>query len=132
MRSFRSGADAPGTNYIAIERTSPALDRIAQSAATLRRQGVSPIVLSLHWGPNMRLRPRARFRAFARDAIERGIDIVHGHSAHVYQAVQCHRDGVILYDAGNFIDDHWNSGISATTGIYSSVTTIGRSCSSST
>jgi poly-gamma-glutamate synthesis protein (capsule biosynthesis protein) len=26
----------------------------------------------------------------------------------VFQAVECHRGGVILYDTGNFIDDHWN------------------------
>ncbi len=108
MRSFASGADTPGTNYIEIAGPSAGLDSIARSAAALRREGVSPIVLSLHWGPNMRLRPRARFRAFARAAIERGIDIVHGHSAHVFQAVESHRGGVILYDTGNFIDDHWN------------------------
>jgi poly-gamma-glutamate capsule biosynthesis protein CapA/YwtB (metallophosphatase superfamily) len=108
MRSFRGGPSAPGTNYIAIERDSPALEWIAESAAALRREGAAPIVLSLHWGPNMRLQPRARFRAFARAAIERGVDIVHGHSAHVFQAVEAHRGGVILYDTGNFIDDHWN------------------------
>lgn len=108
MRSFRSGATTPGTNYIEIERASAGLDSIARSAAALRREGAFPIVLSLHWGPNMRLRPRARFRAFARAAIERGVDIVHGHSAHVFQAVECYRGGVILYDTGNFIDDHWN------------------------
>jgi poly-gamma-glutamate synthesis protein (capsule biosynthesis protein) len=108
MRSFRSGASTPGTNYFAIERPSAGLDAIARSAAALRREGVSPIVLSLHWGPNMRLRPRARFRDFARAAIDCGIDIVHGHSAHVFHAVECYRGGVILYDTGNFIDDHWN------------------------
>lgn len=108
MRSFRSGPAAPGTNYIAVRRASPALEWIARSAAALRGEGAAPIVLSLHWGPNMRLRPRARFRAFARAAIERGVDIVHGHSAHVFQAVEVHRGGVILYDTGNFIDDHWN------------------------
>jgi poly-gamma-glutamate capsule biosynthesis protein CapA/YwtB (metallophosphatase superfamily) len=108
MRSFRSGAMTPGTNYIEIDRRSADLDAIVRSADALRRAGVSPIILSLHWGPNMRLRPRARFRDFARAAIERGIDIVHGHSAHVFQAVECHRGGVILYDTGNFIDDHWN------------------------
>jgi poly-gamma-glutamate capsule biosynthesis protein CapA/YwtB (metallophosphatase superfamily) len=108
MRSFRSGATTPGTNYIAIEPGSPALQWIARSAATLRGEGVSPIVLSLHWGPNMRLRPKARFREFARAAVEHGVDIVHGHSAHVFQTVERHRGGVIFYGTGNFIDDHWN------------------------
>jgi len=85
-----------------------ALEPLAARVAALRRDGLAPIVLSLHWGSDMRLRPRERFRSFARSAIEAGVDIVHGHSAHVFQAVERHRGGVILYDTGNFIDDYWN------------------------
>jgi poly-gamma-glutamate synthesis protein (capsule biosynthesis protein) len=108
MRSFRSGPERPGANFIEIEPQSPALDQIAASVNTLRHDGAGLIVLSLHWGPNMRLRPRERFRRFARAAIEVGVNIVHGHSAHVFQGIECYKGGVILYDTGNFIDDHWN------------------------
>lgn len=108
MRSFRSGPAAPGTNYIEVSRASPALDRIAAAAQALRAGGAALVVLSLHWGPNMRLRPLERFRDFARTAIDRGVDIVHGHSAHVFHGIERHAGGVILYDTGNFIDDHWN------------------------
>src|SRR5262249_28546277 len=35
-----------------------------------------------------------------------GVDIVHGHSAHVLQGVEAYRNGFILYDTGNFLDDY--------------------------
>jgi poly-gamma-glutamate synthesis protein (capsule biosynthesis protein) len=78
-----------------------------RSVRELRRVGATLVVLSLHWGPNMRLSPSRRFRRFAHAAIDCGVDIIHGHSAHVFQAVERHRNGLILYDTGNFIDDYW-------------------------
>jgi poly-gamma-glutamate capsule biosynthesis protein CapA/YwtB (metallophosphatase superfamily) len=108
MPPFRSRSGASGTNFIDIDWRGAGLDAIARCALELRNAGASPIVLSLHWGPFMRLRPRASFRAFAYAAIDRGIDIVHGHSAHIFQAVKSYRGGVILFDTGGFIDDFWN------------------------
>jgi poly-gamma-glutamate capsule biosynthesis protein CapA/YwtB (metallophosphatase superfamily) len=108
QRSFRSGPATPGTNFLEIGEPSAALDRMRGAIDLLRRRGSALVVLSLHWGPNMRLGPRARFRRFAQAAIDRGVDIVHGHSAHVFHAIERYRGGVILYDTGNFIDDHWN------------------------
>jgi poly-gamma-glutamate synthesis protein (capsule biosynthesis protein) len=107
MRAFSAAVDRPGTNYIEMTAEPANLYWISRSAEELRRAGAGLIVLSLHWGPNMRLSPTRAFRHLARAAIECGVDVVHGHSAHVVQAVERHRDGVILYDAGNFIDDYW-------------------------
>ncbi len=107
MRSFAAGPERPGTNYTAINGASETLDWIERSVAALRRQGAAFVVLSLHWGPNMRRRPIARFRRFAHAAIERGIDLIHGHSAHVVQAIERYGDGLVLYDTGNIIDDYW-------------------------
>jgi poly-gamma-glutamate synthesis protein (capsule biosynthesis protein) len=67
---------------------------------------VDIVVLSLHWGPNMRERPARRFVEIAHRAIESGANVVHGHSAHVFQAIEFYRDGVILYDTGDFVDDY--------------------------
>ncbi len=108
MRSFRADPRGAGTYYLRVAGDSSDLAGIAAAAARLRAGGCDTVVLSLHWGPNMRQRPRARFRQFARQAIESGIDIVHGHSAHVFQGVECHRGGIILYDTGNFVDDYLN------------------------
>jgi poly-gamma-glutamate synthesis protein (capsule biosynthesis protein) len=61
----------------------------------------------MHWGPDLRTAPSEDFRRFAHAAIDRGVDVIHGHSAHVVQAIERYGRGVILYDTGNFIDDYW-------------------------
>ncbi len=33
------------------------------------------------------------------------MDLVHGHSAHVVQAVEQYRDSIILHDTGDLVDD---------------------------
>lgn len=63
-------------------------------------------ILSLHWGPNMVLAPPPAFQAFAHGAVERGVDLVHGHSAHLFQGIEPYRKGLILYDTGDFLDDY--------------------------
>ena len=107
MLPFSARPDRPGTNFIEITANSANLDWIDRSVTELRRAGATLIMLSLHWGPNMRLSPSRPFRRFAHAAVDCGVDIIHGHSAHVVQAVERHRSAIILYDAGNFIDDYW-------------------------
>jgi poly-gamma-glutamate synthesis protein (capsule biosynthesis protein) len=107
MRAFRSEAHKPGTHLIDIGVSSSALGPLREAAAALRRDGAGLVVLSIHWGPNMRRRPNERFRDFARAAVDAGIDVLHGHSAHVFQGVERHGRGLILYDTGNFLDDYW-------------------------
>lgn len=107
MRAFSARPNRPGTNFIEMAADSANLDWIDSSVTALRRAGATLIVLSLHWGPNMRLSPSGRFRRFAHAAVDCGVDVIHGHSAHVVQAVERHRSAIILYDTGNFIDDYW-------------------------
>lgn len=107
LQEYAAAADRPGTNNIEFHGEGAGLDWVDRGVRHLREAGAALVVLSLHWGPNMRLRPSAAFRRFAHGAIERGIDLIHGHSAHVVQAIERHGRGVILYDTGNFIDDYW-------------------------
>ena len=107
MRAFRATPEGPGTHLIDIGAASSALGPIREAAAALRRDGADLIVLSIHWGPNMRHRPNERFRDFAHAAIDHGIDVLHGHSAHVFQGIERRGRGLILYDTGNFLDDYW-------------------------
>lgn len=103
---FAAGASRAGTHYVPIAPTRPVLDALGGQVDRLRRRGAAPIVLSAHWGPNMVETPPVAFRRFARAAIDLGVDILHGHSAHVFQGVEAHAGGVILYDTGDFLDDY--------------------------
>jgi poly-gamma-glutamate capsule biosynthesis protein CapA/YwtB (metallophosphatase superfamily) len=105
--AYAAGEESPGTAYVPLDRTDPttralvgdALERVSAAAPDL-------VLASLHWGPNWETAPDATQESFARWLIERGVDIVHGHSAHVLQGVEVYRGRPIVYDAGDFVDDY--------------------------
>jgi poly-gamma-glutamate synthesis protein (capsule biosynthesis protein) len=96
---------APGINYTPVSLASNDFAPVEQVLAALRPL-VDLVVFSIHWGPNMQVRPPEAFRAFARRVIEAGADVFWGHSAHVVQGVEIWRGKPILYDAGDFVDDY--------------------------
>lgn len=71
------------------------------------RQQVDLLILSIHWGPNMVEKPTKKFVQFAHDLIDCGVDLIHGHSAHIFQGVEIYKGKLILYDTGDFIDDYY-------------------------
>lgn len=103
---FAAGPDRPGTNYLPTSLDSDVLRRVETAIGEAREAGATTVVFSDHRGPNMVRRPREHFRRFARAVIDRGADVYHGHSAHVFQGVEVHRGKPILHDAGDFIDDY--------------------------
>lgn len=107
LRAFRAGPDAPGTSYLQLHGDPVTAALMATLVAKLSELSADLKVLSVHWGPNLRPWPPRRYRAFARQAIDAGFDIVHGHSAHILQPLEYYRDGIILYDTGDFLDDYW-------------------------
>jgi len=107
MPEFAARPHRPGTNVTRIDDRNVTLGLVALQVAELRCAGAQTVVLSVHWGPNRRTWPPSRFRRFARAAVELGVDIVHGHSAHLVQGIERWSDGLILYDTGDFLDDYW-------------------------
>jgi poly-gamma-glutamate synthesis protein (capsule biosynthesis protein) len=107
MPEFAAGPSRPGTNYVRISARGAPLALVGRLVRELRAAGADLVILSAHWGPNLRWWPPAHYRAFARAAIALGVDLFHGHSAHLFQGVELHGRGVILYDTGNFLDDYW-------------------------
>jgi len=103
---FAARENKPGTNYLSIELKPDTLTHLQQDIEGAKKAGAEFIILSLHWGPNMVQVPPARFRSFAQAAIDMGVDVIHGHSAHLFQGVEFYRHGVIFYDTGDFLDDY--------------------------
>jgi len=60
------------------------------------------VLVSPHWGPNMRAEPVAHVRAAAAELLAAGATLVAGHSAHVFQGVA----GRVLFDLGELVDDY--------------------------
>lgn len=94
--------DIPGTNYITIGD----IEVVKNDIINIRKQ-VDVLVVSIHWGPNMRERPPQYFIQFAHQLIDSGVDIIHGHSAHIFQGVELYKNGLIMYDTGDFVDDYF-------------------------
>jgi len=103
---FAAGPASPGTAHLDIGDREAAREVMGDQLARARETDPDFLVVSLHWGPNKVVEPNERFRAFGRWLADRGVDLVHGHSAHVFQGVEV-RDGTpILYDCGDFVDDY--------------------------
>lgn len=97
---FAAGKHAAGTNYVPIRPNHATLSLIDLQVRGLRHAGAEVVILSAHWGPNLRSWPPARFKAFARRAVELGVDVFHGHSAHPFQGVLAASGGLwLLRDA---------------------------------
>ncbi|WP_026731939.1 CapA family protein [Fischerella sp. PCC 9605] len=103
---FAATSDRPGTYYLEISSDPLTLSLIESAVVQLRHAGAGLVILSAHWGPNMVTSPPLHFRRFARAVIDCGVDIFHGHSAHLFQAVENYKHGLILYDTGDFLDDY--------------------------
>ena len=82
---------------------------VVRIAALVRRHRRSRdrVVFSVHWGDNWGYAVPPEQRAFARALIDdAGVDIVHGHSSHHVKAIEVHRDRLILYGCGDFLNDY--------------------------
>ena len=93
----------PGVNYIQINEASA---RALAASARSAREQADLLIFSVHWGPYMRERPKQDSVDFAHIMIENGVDVIHGHSAHLFQGIEIRNGKVIIYDAGDYIDDY--------------------------
>jgi len=104
--AFSAEPDSPGTYYLEIALQPELLAIVKDSVKQARTAGADFVILSAHWGPNMVTIPPQHFRDFAHAAIDCGVDLFYGHSAHLFQAVECYRHRFILYNTGDFLDDY--------------------------
>ncbi|WP_129114565.1 CapA family protein [Halegenticoccus tardaugens] len=104
---YAATPDSPGTAHVRFDPASSGSRRVVDDAlSAARARDPDLLVASLHWGPNMVTEPPPAFRTFGRRLVDRGVDVVHGHSAHVFQGVEVRDGKPILYDAGDFVDDY--------------------------
>jgi poly-gamma-glutamate synthesis protein (capsule biosynthesis protein) len=101
---YAAGPDAPGVARAEMDGSD--WDRVEAALDRARDGDPDLLVASLHSGPNMVERPARKHREFARRLVDAGVDLVHGHSAHVFQGIGL-REGVpVVHDCGDFVDDY--------------------------
>lgn len=97
--------DKPGVAFL------PRLDddavRATADAVAKHGRANDVVVFSVHWGGNWGYQiPREQIQ-FAHALIDRaGVDVVHGHSSHHVKGIDVYHDRLILYGAGDFLNDY--------------------------
>jgi len=100
--AWKADLTKPGTSYIPISE-----EGINQIQADIKDIQCDILIISIHWGPNMRQRPPKHVIEFAHKLIDSGVNIIHGHSAHIFQGVEIYQGCPIFYDTGDFVDDYY-------------------------
>jgi len=98
-RQYAAGPDRPGVSYADLWNERPP-DWLLDKAAP--GDGADAVLVTPHWGPNMREEPVPHVRAAAEELVGAGATLVAGHSAHVFQGAA----GRVLFDLGDFLDDY--------------------------
>ena len=103
--SWAAGEARSGVHRLP-DLSSATVARIASDVRNHKRAG-DIVVFSVHWGGNWGYAIALKQRAFAHALIdEAGVDLVHGHSSHHPKAVEVHREHLILYGCGDFLNDY--------------------------
>jgi poly-gamma-glutamate synthesis protein (capsule biosynthesis protein) len=97
-------AHRPGVNFL-TDTSEKTARRIACEMRGFNGHG-DVIVASIHWGENWGYRIRDEETRFAHQLIEQGIAVVHGHSSHHVKTAEIHRDRLVLYGCGDFLNDY--------------------------
>ncbi|MBW3553379.1 MAG: CapA family protein [Gemmatimonadetes bacterium] len=102
---WRAGPDQPGVNLLP-SLDSAGADRVIAGVEARHRPG-DRVVVSIHWGTNWGYTVPDHHREFAHRLIDSGVvDLVHGHSSHHPRPIELYRDRLILYGAGDFLNDY--------------------------
>jgi poly-gamma-glutamate synthesis protein (capsule biosynthesis protein) len=92
------GRGEPGPWYVPRQDFGKVVDEVVR----LRADAPEAVVLvSLHWGVEGADAPSSWQRAMARELVDAGADVVHGHGSHTVQGVEEYRGGAIAYGLGN-------------------------------
>jgi poly-gamma-glutamate capsule biosynthesis protein CapA/YwtB (metallophosphatase superfamily) len=103
-RSWAAAPDRAGLWMLAHGSEREA-DAVGECLARTKRRG-DVVVASLHWGSNWGYDVPEEHVTFARALIERGVDVIHGHSSHHPRPIEVHRDRLVLYGCGDFLNDY--------------------------
>lgn len=98
-------ANTPQVPYIELTDMPDTLLPIVEQA----RADHDLVIVVVHWGDEYLETPNIYQQKVARKLIEGGVDMVIAHHAHVLQAVERHKDGLIAYSMGNFLFEHTGS-----------------------
>jgi len=103
---WQAGSQTPGLFYLPIDVSDERAEAFFTTVKETRERA-DLVVVSAHWGPII-IGARSHRRAhlcFAHALVDAGVDVIFGHSGHVFQGIELYNWRPIMYCTGNFVDD---------------------------
>ncbi|CAH1779254.1 unnamed protein product [Owenia fusiformis] len=103
--AWKAKKSQSGVNYVDVGSEAE-LTKIREQVNGIKKPG-DIAVMSVHWGGNWGYEIKKEHKQFAHNLIDTcNIDVIHGHSSHHPKAVEIYNGKLILYGAGDFINDY--------------------------
>lgn len=103
--SWAARGEFAGVNFIPNLSPQVAAEVIESIERRSRPQDI--VIFSVHWGDNWGYDVPGEQIRFARALIDSGVvDVVHGHSSHHVRPLEIYRGKLIIYGAGDFLNDY--------------------------
>lgn len=103
--SWAADDESPGVNFLPDLSPQTAEEVIESIKRQSRPEDI--VIFSVHWGGNWGYSVPERQILFAHMLIDSGVvDIVHGHSSHHTRPLEIYRGKLIIYGAGDFLNDY--------------------------
>lgn len=105
MPDWVAREDRPGVNFLA-DLSYKSVQRIKSRVEEIKQDG-DIVVVSLHWGDNWGYSIPKEQVNFARKLIDEAqVDLIHGHSSHHPRGMEIYKGRLVLYGAGDFLNDY--------------------------
>ncbi|MCR4324428.1 MAG: CapA family protein [Candidatus Curtissbacteria bacterium] len=105
MPQWEAAKNKPGIFYVPVDLKDRRAKRLLELVKKTR-DDVKILIVSAHWGSNWGYDVPKNHTPFAHALIDAGADIIFGHSGHVFRGVEIYKGKLIIYCAGNFVDDY--------------------------
>ncbi|MCL4429140.1 MAG: CapA family protein, partial [Chloroflexi bacterium] len=103
--SWAATESKPGVNFLE-SLSSSQVYRIKRAVKAVKGRN-DIVVVSIHWGFNWGYEVPSEQQLFAHRLIdEAGVDLIHGHSSHHPKGIEVHKNKLILYGCGDFLNDY--------------------------
>ncbi|MCF8304065.1 MAG: CapA family protein, partial [Bacteroidales bacterium] len=103
--SWAATHDRAGVNMLP-DFSDETIEMIGNQVKSVKQED-DIVVFSIHWGGNWGYDIPVRQQEFAHQLIDKaGVDIIHGHSSHHAKGIEIYKNRLIIYGAGDFINDY--------------------------
>jgi poly-gamma-glutamate synthesis protein (capsule biosynthesis protein) len=107
----KAGVNLLDEDYIDFTQTRQTVNEFAPnniSAKSAFHSAKSAFkIFSIHWGPNWGYEVTKEQRNFAHRLIdEANVNLIFGHSSHHFKGIETYKNKIIIYGAGDFINDY--------------------------